>query len=79
MYHARINNRLYVLFAYPAYMYIYDVYIHVCHRVEAVGQSFFTPNYDRTTTLGDGREVWFGYHQSLRPSMWKTLLLNIDS
>jgi eukaryotic translation initiation factor 2C len=47
--------------------------------VVTVGRSFFTPpTHDSTVTLGDGREVWFGYYQSAKPSMWKTLLLNID-
>lgn len=27
--------------------------------------------------LGGGREVWFGYHQSVRVSRWK-MSLNID-
>jgi hypothetical protein len=27
--------------------------------------------------LGGGREVWFGYHQSLLPSQWK-MTLNVD-
>ena len=47
--------------------------------VVSVGQSFFTPSRSNTVTLGDGREVWFGYRQTARPSMWKTVLLNIDS
>ena len=47
--------------------------------VVSVGQSFFTPSRSTTATLGDGREVWFGYRQTARPSMWKTVLLNVDS
>ncbi|RTG91170.1 uncharacterized protein DC041_0009888 [Schistosoma bovis] len=27
--------------------------------------------------LGGGREVWFGFHQSVRPSQWR-MMLNID-
>lgn len=27
--------------------------------------------------IGGGREVWFGFHQSVRPSQWK-MMLNID-
>ena len=53
--------------------------IFVLYSAVTVGRSFFTPTYNSTATLGDGREVWFGYHQSARPSMWKTVLLNIDS
>lgn len=42
-----------------------------------MGRSFFSPpdNYDHP--LGGGREVWFGFHQSVRPSHWK-MMLNID-
>jgi eukaryotic translation initiation factor 2C len=43
-----------------------------------VGRSFFSPplgNIDNG--LGGGREVWFGYHQSIKPSKWK-MSLNID-
>jgi eukaryotic translation initiation factor 2C len=32
---------------------------------------------DQQSKLGGGREVWFGFHQSVRPSQWK-LMLNID-
>ena len=53
--------------------------IFVLYSAVTVGRSFFTPTYNSTATLGDGREVWFGYHQSARPSMWRTVLLNIDS
>jgi len=43
-----------------------------------VGRSFFQPpsGYD-VHPLGGGREVWFGFHQSIRPSHWK-MMLNID-
>jgi eukaryotic translation initiation factor 2C len=54
-----------------------------------VGRSFFSPpvpggthhsptSYHSTDSkLGGGREVWFGFHQSVRPSQWK-MMLNID-
>uniref|UniRef100_A0A1I8GV41 Protein argonaute-1 n=1 Tax=Macrostomum lignano TaxID=282301 RepID=A0A1I8GV41_9PLAT len=44
-----------------------------------VGRSFFQqPDQDSTDhPLGNGREVWFGFHQSVRPSHWK-MMLNID-
>lgn len=42
-----------------------------------VGRSFFAPPEGEPYTLGNGREVWFGFHQSIRPSMWK-MMLNID-
>lgn len=32
---------------------------------------------DFNNPLGGGREVWFGFHQSVRPSQWK-MSLNID-
>nr|AEF32751.1 ALG-1 [Ascaris suum] len=54
-----------------------------------VGRSFFSPpmssqhapqhsaQYHSESKLGGGREVWFGFHQSVRPSQWK-MMLNID-
>ncbi|KFM56905.1 Protein argonaute-1, partial [Stegodyphus mimosarum] len=42
-----------------------------------VGRSFFSTPVDYYHPLGGGREVWFGYHQSVRPSQWK-MMLNID-
>ena len=44
-----------------------------------IGRSFFTPSWTPTVALGEGREVWFGHHQSVRPSPWGSVLLNIDS
>ncbi|XP_012943068.1 protein argonaute-2 isoform X6 [Aplysia californica] len=42
-----------------------------------VGRSFFSPPEGYDHPLGGGREVWFGFHQSVRPSHWK-MMLNID-
>ncbi|XP_023346536.1 protein argonaute-1 isoform X2 [Eurytemora carolleeae] len=42
-----------------------------------VGRSFFSPPTNYFHPLGGGREVWFGFHQSVRPSHWK-MTLNID-
>ncbi|CAK9293816.1 unnamed protein product [Gordionus sp. m RMFG-2023] len=42
-----------------------------------VGRSFFSSPADYYHPLGGGREVWFGFHQSVRPSQWK-MMLNID-
>lgn len=43
-----------------------------------VGRSFFSPpKTNNDNSLGYGREVWFGYHQSVRISRWK-MSLNID-
>uniref|UniRef100_A0A1I8HLT8 Protein argonaute-2 n=1 Tax=Macrostomum lignano TaxID=282301 RepID=A0A1I8HLT8_9PLAT len=42
-----------------------------------VGRSFFQPPEMNDHPLGSGREVWFGFHQSVRPSHWK-MMLNID-
>lgn len=42
-----------------------------------MGRSFFTPSEGCSNPLGGGREVWFGFHQSVRPSLWK-MMLNID-
>ena len=46
-------------------------------RYTPVGRSFFAPPEGEPYMLGNGREVWFGFHQSIRPSMWK-MMLNID-
>ncbi|KRY60812.1 Protein argonaute-2, partial [Trichinella britovi] len=47
-------------------------------RYTPVGRSFFTPPQTYSESkLGGGREVWFGFHQSVRPSQWK-MMLNID-
>ncbi|CAF0731815.1 unnamed protein product [Brachionus calyciflorus] len=47
-------------------------------RYTPVGRSFFSPPQgDFANPLGGGREVWFGFHQSVRPSQWK-MSLNID-
>ncbi|XP_064410608.1 protein argonaute-2 isoform X3 [Latimeria chalumnae] len=46
-------------------------------RYTPVGRSFFTPSDGCSNPLGGGREVWFGFHQSVRPSLWK-MMLNID-
>ena len=42
-----------------------------------VGRSFFSQPVGNHPQLGGGREVWFGFHQSMRPSQWK-MMLNID-
>lgn len=50
----------------------------VCaHRYTPVGRSFFSPPEGYYHPLGGGREVWFGFHQSVRPAMWN-MMLNID-
>uniref|UniRef100_A0A8C4QRB8 Protein argonaute-1 n=1 Tax=Eptatretus burgeri TaxID=7764 RepID=A0A8C4QRB8_EPTBU len=46
-------------------------------RYTPVGRSFFTPPEGYSQPLGGGREVWFGFHQSVRPCMWN-MMLNID-
>lgn len=46
-------------------------------RYTPVGRSFFSPPDGEPHPLGSGREVWFGFHQSIRPSQWK-MMLNID-
>ena len=49
-----------------------------CFRYAPVGRSFFAPPENRDIhPLGGGREVWFGFHQSIRPSQWK-MMMNID-
>lgn len=46
-------------------------------RYTPVGRSFFSSPEGYDHPLGGGREVWFGFHQSVRPAMWK-MILNID-
>ena len=46
-------------------------------RYTPVGRSFFSSPEGYYHPLGGGREVWFGFHQSVRPSQWK-MMLNID-
>lgn len=43
-----------------------------------VGRSFFQPSQQYEHPLGGGREVWFGFHQSVRPCHWK-MMMNIDA
>uniref|UniRef100_A0A7N8WS37 Argonaute RISC catalytic component 3b n=1 Tax=Mastacembelus armatus TaxID=205130 RepID=A0A7N8WS37_9TELE len=47
------------------------------NRYTPVGRSFFSSPEGYDHPLGGGREVWFGFHQSVRPAMWK-MMLNID-
>ena len=51
-------------------------YVLPC-RHTPVGRSFFSPPDGQSHPLGGGREVWFGFHQSVRPTQWK-MMLNID-
>uniref|UniRef100_A0A0N5A9X1 Protein argonaute-1 n=1 Tax=Syphacia muris TaxID=451379 RepID=A0A0N5A9X1_9BILA len=68
---------------------VYFAFIKI-FRYTPVGRSFFSPpvnsqqhgpqhsaQYHSESKLGGGREVWFGFHQSVRPSQWK-MMLNID-
>lgn len=53
-------------------------YSNLClFRYTPVGRSFFSPPEGYYHPLGGGREVWFGFHQSVRPAMWN-MMLNID-
>lgn len=51
--------------------------VFLLHRYTPVGRSFFSPPEGYYHPLGGGREVWFGFHQSVRPAMWN-MMLNID-
>ncbi|XP_015905738.2 protein argonaute-4 isoform X1 [Parasteatoda tepidariorum] len=49
-----------------------------CQRFFPVGRSFFYPPAEQDIhPLGGGREIWFGYHQSLRLGQWKPMV-NLD-
>ncbi len=56
-----------------------DILYNKCFvfRYTPVGRSFFSPPDIQYNPLGGGREVWFGFHQSVRPSYWR-MSLNID-
>ncbi|XP_067141267.1 protein argonaute-2-like [Centruroides vittatus] len=43
-----------------------------------IGRSFFSSSSDKERiSMGGGREIWFGYHQSVRIAQWKPML-NVD-
>ena len=66
--------RCYVLVQDEHYMTIILFY----YRLTSVGRSFFTqPRATECTPLGGGREVWYGYYQSVCPTMW-SMTLNLD-
>ena len=46
-------------------------------RFTPIGRSFF-PFDGRGRPIGEGCEVQFGFYQSVRPSEWKAMLVNID-
>ncbi|XP_023211215.1 protein argonaute-2-like [Centruroides sculpturatus] len=47
-------------------------------KLMPVGRSlFYQPSPDDLHPLGGGREIWFGYYQSVRPTAWK-MMVNID-
>ncbi|XP_054717751.1 LOW QUALITY PROTEIN: protein argonaute-4-like [Uloborus diversus] len=49
-----------------------------CMKYVPVGRSFFYPPPPQDLhPLGGGREIWFGYHQSLRLGQWKPMV-NLD-
>jgi len=54
-------------FCFSFMIWIYFLYC----RYTPVGRSFFTASEGCSNPLGGGREVWFGFHQSVRPSLWK--------
>ena len=42
-----------------------------------IGRSFFPMN-GQSRPIGEGCEVKFGFFQSVRPSEWKVMLVNLD-
>lgn len=46
-------------------------------RFDSVGRSYF-PSDGSTESLGGGKELRFGYYQSVRPTMW-SMVINVDS
>lgn len=59
--------------SFPQFNILYNSH----SRYTPVGRSFFSAPEGYDHPLGGGREVWFGFHQSVRPSQWK-MMLNID-
>lgn len=57
--------------------YWWALFLSLYLRYTPVGRSFFSPPEGYYHPLGGGREVWFGFHQSVRPAMWN-MMLNID-
>ena len=60
-----------------SFMGVLNFDIFLFYSYTPVGRSFFSPPEGYEHPLGGGREVWFGFHQSVRPSHWK-MMLNID-
>ena len=48
------------------------------NRFTPVDRSFFPLDGYGSKYLGEGCEVQFGFYQSVRPSEWKAMLVNID-
>ena len=48
------------------------------NRFTPVGRSFFPLDGYGSKYLGEGCEVQFGFYQTVRPSEWKAMLVNID-
>ena len=48
------------------------------NRFTPVDRSFFPLDGYKSKYLGEGCEVQFGFYQSVRPSEWKAMLVNID-
>ncbi|XP_074606176.1 protein argonaute-2-like isoform X1 [Acropora palmata] len=47
------------------------------NHFKPIGRSFF-PMDGQSRPIGEGCEVKFGFYQSVRPSEWKVMLVNID-
>ena len=47
------------------------------NHFQPIGRSFF-PMDGQSRPIGEGCEVKFGFYQSVRPSEWKVMLVNID-
>lgn len=49
-----------------------------CMHYYPIGRSFFyPPDPQHVSPLGGGKEIWFGYHQSLRLGQWEPVV-NLD-
>ena len=63
-----------ILFCMCLCVHLYG--IQYSPRYTPVGRSFFAELDQEPYLLGNGREVWFWFHQNIWPSQWK-MMLNI--
>ena len=63
------------VFAFALYMLTFQF---PSSRFASVGRSYFSTDARSGFPLGEGKELRFGYYQSIRPTMW-SMVINVDS